>query len=310
MKKNIVSPITTISLGNIEDIADNLFFANNDVKMVHFTQSDPMQSPLVAGCLLIGICKEGNVDIQINTHPYHVESPSIIIILPGSIFSFATKRESQNTVFQLIALSDNFIQSQLHMRLGVWQIGHYFFLNPVLQIKDNNSYKFRLYIDLINNLSADNPTIFKDEAIQNVLAAALYEILEQTIDKNKAEDAEEKNKLINDKECIICRKFFEYLIKDEGKHRTVGYFANLLCYSPKHLWTMVNKVTGSSPLKIINEHTADRIKYHLIYSNMELTDIAHYFKFCNYSFFGKFVKKHLGSCPRKYRELNRQRVQM
>lgn len=305
MKRNIASPITTINLENIDKIADNLFFSSNDIRMVNFTKPNHTQTPIVAGCLLIIICNEGCVNLQINTHHYHIDAPSLVIVLPGSIISFVTGQEPGKSVFQLIALSDKFIQTQLHMRLGAWQIGHYFFLNPILKIKENDSYQFRLYLDLIDNLSADNPTIFKDEAIQNVLAAALYEILEQTIDKNKAQKEIDKTKIINDKECVICRKFFESLIKDEGKHRTVNYFANQLCYSPKHLWTMVNKVTGSSPLKIINEHTADRIKYHLIYSDMELTDIAQFFNFSNYSFFGKFVKKHLGECPRKYREIHR-----
>ena len=305
MKKKTVSPIETIHLDNIEDIADNLFFASNDIKMLHFTQSNYLQTPIVAGCLFIGICSEGSVDLQINTHHHHVEAQSLVLIHPGSVVSFSTEDSQNNSVFQLIGVSDNFIQSQLHMKLGVWEIGHYFFKNPVLKIHENDSYKFRLYIDLIHNLSMDNPTIFKDEAIQNVLAAALYEILARSMHSTEEENATEKNNLINDKECVICRKFFDLLVKDEGKHRTVSHFADLLCYSPKHLWTMVNKVTGSSPLKIINDHTAERIKYFLIYSDMELTDIAQYFKFSNYSFFGKFVKKHLGYSPRKYREVYR-----
>ena len=302
MKKIIVSPIETINLENLENFAKKLFFSSNDIKMVHFTQSNHLQTPIVAGCLLIGICSEGCVDLQINTHRHHIEAKSLVIILPGSILSFTTKYSPENTVFQLIGVSDNFIHSQLHLKLGVWEIGPHFFQSPVLKIKDTDSYKFQLYFDLIHNLSMENPTIFKDEAVQNVLAAALYEILAQNIYRNNSAITEEKDPNVNDKECIICRKFFDSLVKDEGRNRTVSYFAEQLCYSPKHLWTIVNKVTGSSPLKIINEHTAERIKYYLIYSDMELTDIAHFFNFGNYSFFGKFVKKHLGACPRKYRE--------
>ena len=306
MKKKPVSPIATINLENIESIADNLFFSSNEIKMVHFTKRGQQVSPIVAGSLLIGICKEGCVEMQINTHHYHIEAESVVIILPGSIFSFSTEFCPEKFIFQLICVSDTFIQTQLHMKLGVWEIGHYFFTNPVFKIRETSTYKFKIYLELINNLSMDNPTIFKDEAIQNILAAALYEILEQTIAKSNSAPFSLKYKDINDKECIICRKFFDLLVKDEGKHRTVNYFANQLCYSPKHLWTMVNTVTGSSPLKIINEHTAERIKYYLIYSDMELTDIANYFNFSNYSFFGKFIKKHLGVCPRKYRETHRE----
>ena len=67
MKKKPVSPIATINLENIESIADNLFFSSNEIKMVHFTKRGQQVSPIVAGSLLIGICKEGCVLICIST---------------------------------------------------------------------------------------------------------------------------------------------------------------------------------------------------------------------------------------------------
>ena len=44
-----------------------------------------------------------------------------------------------------------------------------------------------------------------------------------------------------------------------------------------------------------------RIKQHLQYSAMSIKEIATIMNFDNLSFFGKYVKKHLGISPTNYR---------
>ena len=91
-------------------------------------------------------------------------------------------------------------------------------------------------------------------------------------------------------------------MKDEGINRSVAYYADKLCYSPKHLSTVIKNVSGRSPLSIINAHAIDKIKYQLKNSDMSMKEIADYFNFTNPSFFGKFVKQHLGVSPQQYRQ--------
>ena len=55
------------------------------------------------------------------------------------------------------------------------------------------------------------------------------------------------------------------------------------------------------PLSIINEHAMEQIKYELKHSDMSIKEIADHFDFVNPSFFGKFVKQHLGMSPLQFR---------
>ena len=94
----------------------------------------------------------------------------------------------------------------------------------------------------------------------------------------------------------ILRKFMELLSKDKGMHRSVSYFANELCYTPKHFSKVIKQACGR-----INETAVEHIKYRLKRSEKSIKEIAEEFNFPNQSFFGKYVKAHLGTSPANYR---------
>ena len=93
----------------------------------------------------------------------------------------------------------------------------------------------------------------------------------------------------------------ELLSKDKGMHRSVSYFANELCYTPKHFSKVIKQACGRTPLDLINETTVEHIKYRLKRSEKSIKEIAEELNFPNQSFFGKYVKAHLGTSPANYR---------
>ena len=93
----------------------------------------------------------------------------------------------------------------------------------------------------------------------------------------------------------------ELLSKDKGMHRSVSYFANELCYTPKHFSKVIKQACGRTPLDLINETAVEHIKYRLKRSEKSIKEIAEEFNFPNQSFFGKYVKAHLGTSPANYR---------
>ena len=110
-------------------------------------------------------------------------------------------------------------------------------------------------------------------------------------------------KILNDRSTQIFRRFVEKVTEDNGTHRSVAYYADQLCYSPKYLSTVIKIVCGKAPLALINEHAMEQIKVQLKHSDMSMKELADYFDFANPSFFGKFVKQHLGMSPMQYRAL-------
>ena len=78
-------------------------------------------------------------------------------------------------------------------------------------------------------------------------------------------------------------------------------FADALCYTPKHFSKVIKQACGRAPLDLINETAIEHIKYRLKHSDKSIKEIAEEFNFPNQSFFGKYVKGHLGTSPIRYR---------
>lgn len=100
----------------------------------------------------------------------------------------------------------------------------------------------------------------------------------------------------------IFRRFIEKLSKDNGMHRSVSYYADALFYTPKYLSKVIKDACGKNPSTLINEYTMEHIKYQLRNSDKSIKEIAEEFNFPNQSFFGKYVKAHLGVSPQQYRD--------
>jgi len=82
----------------------------------------------------------------------------------------------------------------------------------------------------------------------------------------------------------------------------VSAFANMLNVTPKYLSKCVKDESGRLPLDLIHETTINTIRQQLRYSNMTVKEICTQLDFPNLSFFGKFVKEHLGMSPTSYRQ--------
>ena len=99
----------------------------------------------------------------------------------------------------------------------------------------------------------------------------------------------------------IFKQFMEELTADGGIHRSVTHYADLLCYSPKYLSAAIKEVSGHTPTEWINEYAIEQIKHQLKHSEKSIKEIAADFNFPNQSFFGKYIKTHLGMSPARYR---------
>ena len=84
-------------------------------------------------------------------------------------------------------------------------------------------------------------------------------------------------------------------------HRTVAYYADKQCVSPKYLSKIVKQYTGKPAIGIILEHAVDKIRAELKYTDIPIKEVAERFGFDDYASFCKFVKTHIGCSPQNCR---------
>lgn len=100
-------------------------------------------------------------------------------------------------------------------------------------------------------------------------------------------------------------EIFESLVKliDENfmRERSVAFYADQLCITPKYLSVIVKSVCGKTVQQLLFQAIIRRSIYLMKNTNKTILQIASELSFPNASAFGTFFKKHTGLSPKNYR---------
>lgn len=275
------------------DYMDEDFVVINSLERVDINSNDSIR----LDCLLIAICLEGRIQLDVNLKTYQLQEGDVLFGLPGTSLSHAMV--SPHYKVKLIGFSTRFLQRIFKMERETWNTAIHIHKNPMIKNAGDGapSKMFELYRDLIMAKLNDEPHSYHREAMRYLFSALLCEVIGQMEKKSAACPEQESIKLKDH----ILRRFLKLLSEDNGMHRSVSYFADALCYTPKYLSQVIRQACGKSPLELINESVMEHIKYRLKRSDKSIKEIAEEFNFPNQSFFGKYVKAHLGMTPANYR---------
>lgn len=247
-------------------------------------------------CFMVAFCQEGSLNVQINGKNYLLDADYCAILPPGTIIRKMNSGESY--VLKIAVASQDFLNDILSPSNDTCNVIRYLYNNPIFPISPKESYKMYLYKELLINLVQEVPHAYSKQTRRYHFAGMFCEMMAAL---NKQIPEHERSDVNRNRSIIIARDFIQMVNADNGSHRSVSYYADRLFYSPKYLCTIVRQVTGKTPIQIINEHAIKEIKQKLKNSDLSIKEIADYFDFSNPSFFGKYVKNHLGISPLQYR---------
>ncbi len=93
-------------------------------------------------------------------------------------------------------------------------------------------------------------------------------------------------------------RFMALLEQEEYmQHREVGYYADKLFVSAKHLSEVSKQVSGRNALFWINRFTTIHIRKLLQQKTHSITSLTDLFGFSSTAYFSRFVQQHLGVSP-------------
>lgn len=295
--------LKTITIEDFKAAKSLLDYCENDVIVIKAQYlPNEIRGGIKLDCFLIIYCFQGEVPVNINGKDYLLDKSNAAVLLPGCVLQRIPKKEDKKAASEgaisIIGFSTSFLKNVIQIKKETWDIAHQLYQNPVLPTNKESSYKFYLYKEMAYTLITEKPHPYRAEVLKHFFAGIFCEFMSEICKKLPQNNEAVYNA---NRATWIFRKFMEMVLKDDGTHRSVAHYADKLCYSPKHLSTIVKQVCGRSPLKIINEHAIDQIKFELKHSDKSMKELADYFNFANPSFFGKFVKQHLGVSPQQYR---------
>ena len=287
-----------ITLENLKDYTDLAVYMSENVTILNDINKIIRRNHHVAklGCMMMVFCEEGEANIHINGNSFLLQKGYCAILPPGTIIQSYTLET--NLTSKIVSISQNFLTETLSLKKETWNIMNYLYHHPIFPINRNTSYKIYLYKELLWTLIQEKPHAYSQRTRSFHFAGMICEMFAML---NEQIPHEERKNIQQNRATFITQDFIELVNADNGTHRSVAYYADKLCYSPKYLSSVIKDTTGKTPMQFIQENTIKHIKYKLRHSNMSIKEIADSLNFPNASFFGKFVKLHTGMTPIEYR---------
>ena len=242
-------------------------------------------------------CTQGEVNLEMNNKSYHLQANDLLVSLPNTFIGRILA--SPDYQVKIICLSGRFIQRLTQTEKYTWKSFNYLHRNPIKHLGEKEKGLLCQYLNLMENKIPRSKEPYQKDILLYLTSAFFTEFV-AAVGKDTITPEEGVQKAVNQPDFIF-KRFMEALTSDNGRHRTLTYYADLFNYSPKYLSRIIKQVSGKNALTLIHENAIECIIHELKYSNKSIKEIAIAFEFSNISFFAQYVKKHLGVTPSEYR---------
>lgn len=242
--------------------------------------------------LTIILCTGGRKELQINFADYTLTPGSLAFIYPNSMWRpLATSSDFEAHYFSIQGTSAKEWNAFIDLDT-VFSLSSYIAKHPHTQLSLDETLVMTQYLNLLKSrYEADAQAII----IRFILSAF-------TLELNRIFTAREKSdrSKISRQEDILWR-FLTLLKQYHQEERTVNFYADKMCISPKHLSSVIKQMSHKTAHEIIADFVTMTAKRLLKTTTMSIQEISDELNFANQSFFGKFFKQNTGQSPSAYR---------
>ncbi len=241
------------------------------------------------------LCIQGELTIKKGIKAHTVKPNQIMLYLPdqSGLKSYSTSPDFKG---RIMCLSDRLLIENFNMENNLWEKSFQINENPVISINEDVAHLFEHYGKLIHLRMVYKERMYHKEVITTLLKALVYELFCEI-----SCNIETPGKHLLKQGDILFKKFITLLSSTQVKPRMVTWYAQQLCVTPKYLSTTCKNVSGKTANTWINQFVIKDISNLLQYSDKSIKEISEYLDFPNLSFFGKYVKAHIGYSPKEYR---------
>ena len=175
--------------------------------------------------------------------------------------------------------------------------------HPKVHLSDEEVSLLDDYFQLLCRRMRDHKPLLYSDIIRSLVSTMMLEML--CIMRRDKEQKVQADYLEDDTSGFhrrrLADKFMRLVEQSDGRIRRVDDFASQLNVTPKYLSTLLKETMSRRPSEMIKLFTLKAIERRLRYTDMTMQEIANDLDFPNASFFGKYVKEHLGMTPLEYR---------
>lgn len=248
--------------------------------------------PVQAGMSMVLFCLQGELHVRISLKEYTLRPDMFCVIITGMIFEVLSI--SNDFRGFMIATRTNFMpvtekMTQVMSFYKCLQSRHCF----VLEEKE-----VMAFVGVYHSIKAtlqelDHP--YRIPMLQSYVQILYYRMLPIVL-----KEEESRSKYSHTRQEEIFQRFIGEVEKHYRKERSVKFYADLLCISPKYLSTVIYKISQQLAGEWIDAYVILEAKTLLKSGRLTIQQISEQLNFSNQSFFGKFFKRCAGMSPKEY----------
>ena len=290
-------PITQLDLQDVPQMYHNLKYNDGEIYFADNITSIPgLMKQFQVNFIAYVMVLEGKLSVELNTVPYQLEKNCSLFIDRKMVVNNVKHTENfrclicaMSTDMGFAFFNKSLLQSIMHIMA-----------NPVIKLEQDEVDLMLKYYELLI-FKMDHPEMnFGRETVRDIIRCFAYDLL-SNINRHLNQDSGDDMLRQGDR---IFRRFMLLLADNTNVNRSVKSYADELCVSPKYLTTICHRHSEYTASELIATAIISRIKQLLLYSDLSIKEVASEMGFDNLSFFGKYVKKHLGLSPNHYRKAN------
>ncbi len=245
--------------------------------------------------LTIALCIRGEGEVGIGVKKYKFTKNSLMLLNPNQYVHSLSSTEP----VKIMALGCNLemIESIMPKISGLLPLIIHNPIESVSLLSDQNSLDIQEYMRLIGDKlkAVDSP--LKRTKVSNLIQALLCEIIEKHYVNNEGIEKPQSRKE------EILSKFILEVLQNFRTERSVAFYADRLCVTPKHLSAVAKDISGHTASELIDHYVIMEAKIMLAETALTIQEISNKLNFANQSFFGKYFKHLTGYSPSTFRKM-------
>lgn len=278
-------------------IGDNLDIERN---MLDFdvSYSRPYSYPFKLTFTAAILCYKGSIKTTVNRHEYVVGCNDTLIVQSGSIVEFLSGSDD----LKIIAMAFEDKGNESLFNSSTMNANSYIMHRSIpmlLHLEDDEmQMQKRLYKEIRQFYSKVDVT-YRSEVVKGYLYVSVATFLS----KLGGITMQEKVLYEGSRENELYLQFMDDLQMFGNKERTVSFYADRCCVSPKYFSKMIHLASGKTPIQLIKERVIVEAKVLLNSTDMSIQEITEALNFPNDSFFCRYFKQEVKMSPMKYRTM-------
>ena len=250
-------------------------------------------TPIRLESYMVVLCLKGKGQVMLNNSPLEIKKNDLLTCHPRTI----VEHSMVSVDFECcgFCLSPNYANQITLIASGTWNFKMYIEEHPIISLSEEEGTVFYQYYSLLRSKLQGTPHRHQKELIDALLQAFIYDFSD-SLDRIVRLSPPVYNSAEN-----LFNQFINILSASYPKPRSVAFYADKLHVTPKYLSAICKKVSGNTASTLIEQYVMKDIQYLLKKTTKSIKEIVNELDFPSISFFGKYVKQHVGKSPKQYR---------